>query len=114
MLMTGIHFFSGGLGATIFATKWLYHSVARKKWHRDRILWRLNVPLIGAVLAVFVCFLFARAFGITFEKDTLTIATIAQLTGFSFLVGLFADGVLASLERLARKIFGTLEDLSGK
>lgn len=72
------------------------------------------MPLNGGILAIFVSFIFAKTFGITFSKDTLSMPVIAQLSGFSFLVGVFADGVLAMLERLARNIFGTLESFSGK
>jgi hypothetical protein len=107
-------FISGVLGGTLFAMKWLYHTVARKKWHCDRIIWRMCVPLMAGVLAVYVSFIFARTFGIHFTAADLDMPTIAQLSGFSFLVGIFADGVLAMLERLASHIFGTLEDFSGK
>ena len=114
LLIVSLFFISGVLGGTAFAIKWLYHTIARQTWHRDRFLWRLCVPLNGGILAIFVSFIFAKTFGVTFAKDNLGMSTITQLAGFSFLVGVFADGVLAMLERLARNIFGTLESLSGK
>jgi len=44
----------GGLcGGCSSSLKWLYHSVAKRHWHRDRIIWRLVVPVLSAVLAVF-------------------------------------------------------------
>src|ERR1700742_4802435 len=44
---------SGICGGCSFALKWLYHTVARQRWHRDRIIWRLTVPLLSGTLAVF-------------------------------------------------------------
>ena len=111
--MTTAFFFSGLVGGAVFSLKWLYHSVAKNRWHKDRLIWRLSVPIMGAVLAVFVTYIFARTFGTSFEPDSLKVSAVLPACGFSFLVGVFADGVLASLERLARSIFGTLENLNG-
>jgi hypothetical protein len=54
----GSMFFSALAGGAIFATKWLYHSVAKGEWNRDRILWRFIAPINSAVLAT------AAGFGI--------------------------------------------------
>ena len=32
-------------GGSTFATKWLYHSVAKAEWNRDRIVWRFVAPI---------------------------------------------------------------------
>ena len=42
----------GSVGGTIFAIKWLVHSVANGLWHQDRFLWRVFVPLTGGIYAL--------------------------------------------------------------
>lgn len=113
LIMTSAFFFSGLIGGAVFSLKWLYHTVAKNVWHRDRFLWRISVPIMGAVLGVFITYIFSRTFGTSFAPDALTSAALLPSCGFSFLVGVFADGALASLERLARSIFGTLENFNG-
>lgn len=101
---------SGVIGGAAFALKWLYHGVAKGIWHQDRLVWRISVPLMGGVLGVFVSFIFSGTFGASFANDGYKLTSLLPACGFSFIVGIFADGVLASLERIARRIFGTLED----
>lgn len=102
-------FLSGLLGGCVISLKWLYHSVANNIWNRDRLLWRFCVPLIGGVLGVFVTFVTLRTFGAAFDAAALDSVGFYVRCGFAFLVGIFADGVVAFLERLARRIFGTLD-----
>ncbi len=113
LIMSVAFFISGLIGGAVFSLKWLYHSVAKTIWHQDRLLWRISVPLMGGVLAVFVTYIFSRTFGTSFSPASLTTTNFLPACGLSFLVGIFADGTLASLEKLARNIFGTLESFSG-
>lgn len=113
LVMSTAFFLSGLIGGAVFSLKWLYHTVAKNIWHRDRLLWRVTVPLMGAILGVFITYIFARTFGTSFRPESLSAGSLLPACGFSFLVGVFADGALASLERLARSIFGTLENFNG-
>jgi hypothetical protein len=112
LLLSGL-FFSGMAGGTAFSLKWLYHTVARDLWYKDRVWWRFGVPLMGGVLGVFANFIFSKALGTAFDQTALEPHNYFPACGLSFLIGVFADGVLGSLEKLARKTFGTLEDLGG-
>jgi len=99
-------FFAGVLGAATFSFKWLYHGVAWKEWHRDRIVWRLIVPLQGGLLAVFTgCMILAGIVPLLSKEMFQRLATAA---GYGYLVGLFADNFLAALQRLAKRLLGTL------
>jgi len=99
-------FCAGVLGATTFSFKWLYHGVAWKEWHRDRLVWRLVVPLQGGLLAVFTgCMIIA---GIVPLLSKETFQRLATAAGYGYLVGLFADNFLAALQRLAKRLLGTL------
>lgn len=110
LLISMMLFFSGMVGGTVFSLKWLYHSVAKEIWFKDRLWWRLSIPWMGGSLGVFASFVFAKTLGTTFDQAALNPQNLLPACGLSFLVGVFADGVLASLEKLARKIFGTLND----
>lgn len=99
-------FFAGVLGAVTFSLKWLYHGVAWKEWHRDRIVWRLVVPLQGGLLAVFTgCMILAGIVPLLSKEMFQRLATAA---GYGYLVGLFADNFLAALQRMAKRLLGTL------
>lgn len=99
-------FFAGVLGAVTFSFKWLYHGVAWKEWHRDRIVWRLIVPLQGGLLAVFTgCMILAGIVPLLSKEMFQRLATAA---GYGYLVGLFADNFLAALQRMAKRLLGTL------
>ena len=99
-------FCSGVLGATTFSFKWLYHGVALQEWHRDRIVWRLIVPLQGGLLAVFTACMIIAGIVPLLSKETFQ--RLATAAGYGFLVGLFADNFLAALQRLAQRLLGTL------
>jgi len=86
----------GTLGGCVFDLKWLYHSVAKNIWSTDRRLWRLVVPHISGVVALFFYLLLAKA-----NTDSYTL-----LLGYSCLVGLFSDKALAKLAEIADNLFG--------
>jgi hypothetical protein len=101
-------FFCALAGGTTFATKWLYHSVAKAEWNRDRILWRFIAPVNSAVLAT------AAGFGISAGimpfLDQNSFGNIYTALFFGFFIGHFSDHVLAALQRLAKKWFGTVDN----
>ncbi len=103
--------FSGMIGGCCFALKWLYHSVAKGMWNRDRVLWRLIVPVLSGCVAVFVSMLVAS--GILSLIDSKFFSNFYGAAGIGWLVGYFSDNVLASLQKLAHKWFGTVDDPKG-
>lgn len=99
---------AGFIGGLVFDLKWLYHSVAKGKWHQDRCLWRLIVPFNSAMVSLFTGFLFASGV-IPFLKNE-SFDEYYTLLGFGFVFGYFSDNILAALQNLAAKLFGTLDD----
>ena len=99
---------AGFIGGAVFDLKWLYHSVAKGIWNRDRCLWRIIVPFNSAMVSLFTGFLFASGV-IPFLKDE-NFENILTLLGFGFVFGYFSDNILAAMQNLARKAFGTLND----
>jgi hypothetical protein len=98
---------SGSAGGTAFALKWLYHSVAKWTWNRDRILWRLIVPPLSGVFAVFVAFMVAAE--IVPFLNAKAFENFYRALGAGFLLGYFSDNVLAALQNLAVRWFGTVD-----
>lgn len=98
--------FSGILGSAAFSLKWLYHSVAWREWNRDRIIWRLSVPIQGGLLALFTGAMIISGIIPLLSKQIFL--RILSCAGFGFFVGLFADNFLAALQKFARRILGTL------
>jgi hypothetical protein len=99
-------FFAGMVGGVTFSIKWLIHSAAKGKWHRDRRYWRLMVPLVGGVYACVVMTLFGSGMFAAKETAEKAVATTAAL---AFMVGYFSDGVSGLLSNVANAVFGTLE-----
>ncbi len=97
---------AGMIGGTVFDLKWLYHSVARGVWNRDRVLWRLIVPWNSAMVSLFTGFLVASGV-VPFLKNE-AFDEIYTVLGCGFLFGYFSDNILAAMQNFARKIFGTL------
>ncbi len=95
---------SGSVGGTAFALKWLYHSVAKDIWNVDRLVWRMVVPGLSGVFAVFVAFMVAA--GIVPFLNTKAFDQFYRALGMGFLVGYFSDNVLAKLQNLANQWFG--------
>jgi hypothetical protein len=98
---------SGSAGGTAFALKWLYHSVAKWTWNRDRILWRFIVPVLSGVFAVFVAFMVSAE--IVPFLNAKAFDNFYRALGAGFLFGYFSDNVLAALQNLAAKWFGTVD-----
>lgn len=102
---------SGSAGGTAFALKWLYHSVAKWTWNRDRLLWRLIVPALSGVFAVFVAFMVAAE--IVPFLNSKAFDNFYRALGSGFLLGYFSDNVLAALQNLAIRWFGTVDSKHG-
>ena len=97
---------SGVLGSASFSLKWLYHSVAWMVWNRDRVLWRLSVPIEGGILSLFIGAMIIS--GIIPLISRQFFLRILSCAGFGFFVGLFADNFLAALQKFATRLLGTL------
>lgn len=99
---------AGACGGAVSSLKWLFHSVAKGMWNRDRIIWRFVVPLLSSVLSIFAGLMVIsevfRIFNQTLFESPATGAA------FGFFVGLFSDNVLASLQKLAFRVFGTVDE----
>tara|TARA_R110002072_G_scaffold184417_1_gene340939 strand:+ start:1115 stop:1672 length:558 start_codon:yes stop_codon:yes gene_type:complete len=98
---------AGMIGGTVFDLKWLYHSVAKASWNRDRLLWRLIVPWNSAMVSLFTGFLLASGI-VPFLRNE-TFDDIYTLLGCGFVFGYFSDNILAAMQNFAQKIFGTLK-----
>ena len=98
---------SGSAGGTAFALKWLYHSVAKWTWNRDRVLWRIIVPILSGVFAVFVAFMVSAE--IVPFLNSKSFDNFYRALGAGFLLGYFSDNVLAALQNLAVRWFGTVD-----
>jgi hypothetical protein len=98
---------AGVAGGTSFGLKWLYHSVAKGEWNRDRILWRLTVPVLSGVLAVFLGFMIVSGLVPFFNHEAFNGFYVAL--GYAFFIGYFSDNVLAALKRFAINTFGTVD-----
>jgi hypothetical protein len=103
-----IIFFVGSVGSTVFAIKWLFHSVANGLWHQDRLLWRIFVPLTGGVYALVILALFRQGIGLRPLSGGIGSDPMETLA-LAFLIGYFADGVSGLLTNIANAIFGKVD-----
>lgn len=105
-------FFAGVAGGCLFALKFLYHTVAKEEWNRDRVLWRFIVPLNSGTLAV--CSGFGISAGVIPFLDAEAFENIYAAMFFGFFIGHFSDNFLAALQRLALDWFGTVDRVEKK
>jgi hypothetical protein len=98
---------AGACGGAASALKWLYHSIAKQQWHRDRVVWRVVVPPLSSLLSVFAGLMIVSGLIPFFSKTPFD--SPATGAAFGFFVGLFSDNLLASLQKLAFRIFGTVD-----
>jgi hypothetical protein len=94
-LTFGLAWLGGLLGGTLFDIKWLYHVVARDRWNRDRVYWRVLTPHVSAGLAFGTMALIAS--GIFRILDPATVNSKTLVVAVSFLVGYFSDSAVSKL-----------------
>ena len=97
----------GACGGCAFALKWLYHGVAYGKWHRDRLVWRLVVPILSGALALFTALMVSSGILPIFSRTAFDSPTVGA--AFGFFIGFFSDNLLAGLQKTANHFLGTLE-----
>ena len=98
----------GLLGGTVYAAKWLYHSVAKGLWHEDRRIWRLLSPWIALGATVGIGALVDAGF-FRDSVGRVAVHSGAKLTGLGFLIGYLADRFLAKMKELMQVLFGESE-----
>jgi hypothetical protein len=109
LALYGSAWIGGLLGGLVFSMKWLYHAIARGKWHQDRRAWRFLTPLISAALGFATMTLFVSgALPIFDERIT---NSQGGITGVSFVVGYFSDNTVAALAAAADRVLGTKTSL---
>lgn len=102
---------AGIFGGTIFAIKWLYHTVAHNLWHSDRRLWRLFTPLLSGSLAfITIIIISSGLFGVF---DPTAVDSLVFIIAVGFLAGYFSDNAAAKLAEIATSIFGTVKTRNG-
>lgn len=96
---------AGTLGGVLYNLKWLYHSVARQRWHMDRRLWRIFTPHISGGLAFGMTALIESNIIRVFDR-TITARSVT-VVGVAFLIGYFSDSAVAKMTEVADTLFGT-------
>jgi hypothetical protein len=90
-----LSFLGGFLGGTLFSMKWLYHTVAKGIWNRDRRLWRVFTPLLSAGAALTIILLCASGVLPFFGPDL--VRGHAGALGLSIVFGYFSDRAISAL-----------------
>lgn len=109
LTLYGSAWIGGVLGGCVFSIKWLYHSIARGKWHLDRRPWRFLTPLMSGALAFATMTLLIS--GVIPIFNTTITGSQAGVTGVSFIIGYFSDNTVAALAAAADRILGTKTNL---
>jgi len=105
VLKFALAWLAGTLGGVLYDLKWLYHSVARQRWHVDRRLWRVFIPHISGGLAFGVVALIDANIIRVFDR-TITARSVT-VVGIAFLIGYFSDSAVAKMTEVADTLFGT-------
>ena len=101
----------GTLGGALFAMKWLYHTVAKGSWNRDRRLWRIFTPHLSGALAFAFVLIISSGFLTLFDEEAMQSTTL--VLAVSFLVGYFSDTAIAKLAEVAESVFGPSKSAAG-
>lgn len=97
-------YLGGMLGGTLFSMKWLYHTVAKGIWNRDRRLWRTFTPFLSGGASLTVILLCASGAIPLFGPEL--VRTEVGALGLSVVFGYFSDRAFSALERLAEDNLG--------
>lgn len=96
---TFLVFLAGIVGASLYAIRGVTKAIELHYWNYDRLLWRRCFPLVGGVVALFMCLLNTGNIISPFEVQSFNRPTFASAYGF--VVGYFADSVLQALSKVA-------------
>jgi hypothetical protein len=94
-------YLGGSLGGTMFAMKWLYHSVAKHTWNADRRYWRYFAPALSGGAAL--CVVLLSKSGALPLFGTEIVQSESGALGISILLGYFSDKVFSALEGFAKQ-----------
>jgi hypothetical protein len=103
---------AGTIGGTLFAMKWLYHTVAHNYWNIDRRLWRFFSPHISGVLGLLLVLIVSS--GLFGFFDPSAVDKLPLVIGLAFLTGYFSDSAIAKLAEIASTVFGKAKEHGGK
>ncbi len=99
---------SGTLGGTLFAVKWLYHSLGKGSWNADRLAWRIFTPHLSGG---FSFGLLALATSGVFEiLNRELLRSSPAIVGTAFVLGYFSDLTVARLYKVALRILGRADE----
>lgn len=98
----------GLLGGTLFAIKWLYHTVGKGFWNADRLAWRFFTPHLSSAFSFGLIALVTSSIFPVLDQDLLRQS--AAVVGLSLLLGYFSDFTVARLYRLAENLLGPSSD----
>lgn len=88
----------GFWGGTIYDIKILYKSVARGKWHKDRLIWRIATPWVSMALTIVVASMMAEKI---FSSTSIFMAVV-----IGFFSGYFSESAIGKLYSVAQVLFG--------
>lgn len=88
----------GFLGGTIYDIKILYKSVARGKWHKDRLLWRIATPWVSMALTIVVASMMA--------EEIFSSTSVFMPIVIGFFSGYFSESAIGKLYSVAQVLFG--------
>jgi hypothetical protein len=97
--------FGGLLGGTLFAVKWLYHSVGKGYWNADRLPWRVFTPHLSGAFSLGLIAVITSSIFEVLNQDLLRRG--AAVVGISLILGYFSDFTVARLYRVAENLLGT-------
>ena len=86
----------GFLGGITYSIKILYKTVARGKWHKDRLLWRLATPWVSLVFAIVVASLMTQ--------QIFSMSNYAAIL-IGFFAGYFSESAIGKLYEIAGILF---------
>ncbi|HKF83610.1 MAG TPA: hypothetical protein VKB23_11685 [Solirubrobacterales bacterium] len=95
----------GLLGGTLFAVKWLYHTVGKGIWNADRLPWRIFIPHLSSAFSFGLIAIITSSIFPVLNQEL--VRQGAAVVGLSLILGYFSDFTVARLYRLAENLLGT-------
>jgi hypothetical protein len=103
---------AGTLGGTLFAVKWLYHTVAKGFWNADRLAWRLFTPHLSGAFSFGLIALATSGIFEILNRELLR--SSPAVVGTAFVLGYFSDFTVARLYKVAEHLLGGARDTRGR